>query len=180
MTFVNGFGVNINGDRARSKGLEFIATARPTTGLSASLNGAYTDAKLRDDSPPEVGGLRGDRLPYTPEFSFGANVDYEWPLTAEANAFVGGSLRSLSKQTATYDLAFRTANGRQRTLKAYETNDVRAGVEFGAFTIEAYARNLTDSAGKTSFEAPGNVPLGAGKTGVIRPRTLGVAVTAGF
>lgn len=177
---VNGFGVNVNGGRARSQGLEFTAVARPVTGLSFALNGAYTDAKLRDDTPSVSGGLRGDRLPYTPEYSIGLNADYEWALAEDKTAFAGASLRSLSRQTATYDLTFRTANGRQRTLPAYEVVDLRAGVDFGKFTLEAYAKNITNAEGKTAFEAPGNVPLGAGSTAVIRPRVIGLALTAGF
>lgn len=177
---INNFGLNFNGGGAESDGFEFTATMRPTTGLAFSVNGAYTDARLKDDTPAQVGGLAGDPLPFTPKYSIGANADYEWALGENSTAFVGASLRSLSKQTATYNLAFRTANGRQRSLPAYEVVDLRAGVDFGKFSLEAYVKNLTDSDGKTSFEAPGNVPLGAAGTGVIRPRTLGLTLTAGF
>ena len=177
---VNNFGVNFNGGRAKSDGFEFTATMRPTAGFAVSLNGAYTDANLKDDTPPEVGGLAGDPLPFTPKYSIGANADYEWAFSDTATAFVGASVRSLSKQTATYDLAFRSANGRQRTLPAYEVVDLHAGVDFGKFTVEAYAKNLTDSEGKTSLDLPGNTPFGAASTGVIRPRTFGLSLTAGF
>ena len=177
---INNFGVNFNGGKAESKGFEFTATMRPTAGLAISVNGAYTDAKLKDDTPAQVGGLAGDQLPFTPKYSIGTNADYEWALGENSTAFVGASLRALSKQTATYNLAFRNANGRQRSLPAYEVLDLRAGVDFGKFSLEAYVKNLTDSDGKTSFEAPGNSPLGAAVTGVIRPRTMGVTLTAGF
>ncbi len=177
---INNFGVNFNGGKATSDGLEFTTVLRPTTGLSFSLNGAYTDAKLKDDTPPQVGGLSGDALPYTPKYSIGANADYEWELGGETKAYVGGSIRSLSKQPAAYDFAFRSANGRQRYLPSYQVVDLRAGVDFGQYSLELYAKNLTDAEGKTSLEAPGNVPLGAAGTAVIRPRTFGVTLTAGF
>jgi hypothetical protein len=63
--------------------------------------------------------------------------------------------------------------------------DLRAGVDFGRFGVEAFVRNLTNSAGRTSVGAltanglPVN-PNGAIGTGVIRPRTIGIALTAGF
>ena len=177
---VNDFGVNFNGGKAKSDGLEFTTTLRPAGGLTFSLNGAYTNARLKDDTPPLVGGLAGDRLPYTPKYSIGANADYEWELGGDAKASVGASVRSLSKQPAGFDLAFRTANGRQRYLPAYEVVDLRAGVDFGKYSLELYAKNLADSEGKTSLEAPANVPLGAAGTAVIRPRTFGVTLTAGF
>lgn len=182
---IDNFGLNFNGGKAESRGFEFTATLRPTAGLTASLVGAYTDAKLRDDTPEEVGGLDGDRLPYTPKYSVSVNADYEWSLGGETTAFVGGSLRSLSRQTGSYDIAFRTENGRQRSIRAFETVDLRAGIDFGRFSLEAYAKNLTDSGGKTSFDEPvveaaTGVPLAFSPAGIIRPRTLGVALTAGF
>jgi outer membrane receptor protein involved in Fe transport len=177
---INNFGVNFNGGKAKSQGLEFTTTLRPTQGLSFSLNGAYTDAKLKDDTPPQVGGLSGDALPYTPKYSIGANADYEWELGGETKAYVGASIRSLSKQPAAFDFAFRSANGRQRYLPSYEVVDLRAGVDFGKYSLELYAKNLTDAEGKTSLEAPANIPLGAAGTAVIRPRTFGVTLTAGF
>jgi len=177
---VNNFGINFNGGKAKSQGLEFTTTLRPTQGLSFSLNGAYTDAKLKDDTPPQVGGLTGDALPYTPKYSVGANADYEWELGGETKAYVGASIRSLSKQPAAFDFAFRSANGRQRYLPSYEVVDLRAGVDFGKYSLELYAKNLIDAEGKTSLEAPANIPLGAAGTAVIRPRTFGVTLTAGF
>ncbi|MBL8650853.1 MAG: TonB-dependent receptor [Sphingopyxis sp.] len=177
---VNNFGINFNGGKAESNGLEFTTNLRPTPGLVFSLNGAYTDATLKDATPPQVGGLAGDRLPYTPKYSIAANADYEWELGGETKAYVGASVRSLSKQPAGFDFAFRSANGRQRYLPSYEVVDLRAGVEFGKYSLELYAKNLFDSEGKTSLEVPGNIPLGAAGTAVIRPRTIGATLTAGF
>lgn len=182
---VNGFGVNINGAGAKSDGIEFTTTVRPVSGLTLSANGAYTNARLKDDTSPLVGGLAGDQLPFTPELSLGFNADYRWQVSDKAEAFIGGSVRHLSDQSGGYDTVFRTANGRQRKIDSYEVVDVRAGVDFGRFSVEAYAKNLTDSDGNVStgaLTANGfNVlPNGALGVGVIRPRTVGVAVTAAF
>ena len=185
LTVINGFGVNINGSSATSDGAEFTATFRPTKGFVTSINGAYTDAKLSGDAPPEVGGLKGDRLPFTPKFSVGVNADYEWSVGGDTSAYFGGSLRFLSKQTADYDATFRAANGRQRQVASYEVVDLRAGLDFGSFGLEVYARNLTNADGRTSVSSltssglP-NSPNGALETGVIRPRTIGVSLSAGF
>lgn len=182
---VNDFGVNVNGGGAKSDGIEFTTTLRPVRSLTLSANGAYTNARLEDDTSPLVGGLKGDRLPYTPELSLGFNADYRWDVSDNAEAFVGGSVRHLSDQNAGFDATFRAANGRQRKIEAYEVIDVRAGVDFGRFSVEAYAKNLGDSHGNVStgsVTANGfNVyPNGAIGAGVIRPRTIGVAVTAEF
>jgi iron complex outermembrane receptor protein len=89
-------------------------------------------------------------------------------------------VRYLSDQTASYDAAFRAANGRQREVESYEVLDLQAGVDFGRYTIELYGKNITDSDGKTSSGAIGGVPLGAIPTGVIRPRTFGLTVGFNF
>ncbi len=185
LTVINNFGVNINGSSADSDGVEFTATFRPAPGFVTSINGAYTKARLNADAPALVGGRKGDRLPFTPPYSVSVNSDYTWNIGGDAKAFFGGSLRFLSKQTADFDGTFRTANGRQRQVPSYEVIDLRAGVDFGRFGIEAFVRNLTDSDGKTSVGSlttnglPAS-PNGAIETGVIRPRTIGVSVSAGF
>jgi outer membrane receptor protein involved in Fe transport len=107
-TRVNNFGVNVNGGGATSEGLEATVTARPSDALSLSLNAAYTDTELDDDTGPLVGGNKGDQLPFTPELSVGANIDYEWTVGAATTAYVGGSLRYLSDQSGSYDFAYRT------------------------------------------------------------------------
>lgn len=182
---VNGFGVNINGGKAKSEGVEFNAAYQPKDGLFLSLNGAYTNAKLKDDAGPLVGGMAGDRLPFSPKLTLGFNADYRWQVSDTMEAFVGGSVRHVSSQSAAFDADFRAANGRQREAEDYQVVDLRAGVDLGRFVIEAYAKNLGDSYGVVSTSAvTANgfdiYPNGAIAAGVIRPRSIGVAVTAEF
>jgi iron complex outermembrane recepter protein len=177
---VNGFGINANGGTAVSKGFEFTLTGRPFEGLNLSLNGAYTDAHLTKDTDPLVGGFKGDPLPYVPDWSFGFNADYEFPITNTVNAFVGGSISYVSDRTP--DFGTRDADGELVHLDSYETFDLRAGVETGRWLVQAYVRNLFDSQGITSIVTldPGNYPNDAGAVGLIRPRTVGVTVGTRF
>ncbi len=177
---VNNFGVNINGGDARSDGFEVTASAFLADGWNVSLNGSLTDAELEDDTPALSGGRKGDALPFTPEWSATLSTNYEWEVGANAMAYLGGSVRYLSDQTAAYDAAFRAANGRQREVESYEVVDLQAGVDFGRYTIELYGKNITDSEGKTSTGALGATPLGSLATGVIRPRTFGLTVGFSF
>jgi iron complex outermembrane receptor protein len=170
------YGVNINGSRAKSEGVELTATARPVPGLDLSLNGAYTHARLTGSTPASVGGRVGDALPFTPRLSAAFNADYSWQLSSEAKAHIGGSLRHLSSQTANYSASFVAANGRQRHVRPYNVVDVNTGVDFGHFNVEAYVRNLGNSHGITSISGPGLLPAGAVGTGIIRPRTVGMTV----
>lgn len=181
-------GVNSNGGRARSLGAELSLTVRPARGLTFIGTGAYVSAKLLDDTLPPggglnlTGGLAGDELPYTPSFTGNISVDYEWTLGGTAEAYVGANIRYVGEQTAGFSAAYRTAFGRRIEIDGFESVDLRAGVDFGRFTISAYVRNLFDAYGVTSAGGyPFAVPAAIGGAGVplinvstIRPRTFGI------
>ena len=186
---IGGFGVNANGGGAKVDGGEITVTARLIRGLNLSANGAYTNARLTKDT--EIGGLKGDQLPFTPKFSAALNGDYTWSLSSAIEARVGASLRHLSSQSGAYDSDFRAANGRHRRIRSYQVIDLSAGLDFGRFSVDAYVKNLGNSAGRTSTTGttvfgptPSTgfpiYPNGAIGTGVIRPRTFGISLTAGL
>lgn len=177
---VEDFGINANGGKARSKGVEFTATTRPTRGLVVSINGAYTDTALLDDTDPLIGGRDGDALPFVPKYTVSINGDYDWSVGGDAMAYVGGTLRMQSSQSAGYSPTALAVTGDQYQIPSYVTVDTRAGVEFGRYTLEVYAKNLTDAQGITSVAGEGGYPNGAVGIGVIRPRTIGLSVGAGF
>lgn len=193
---VNGtpVGVNSNGRRARSLGAELTVTARPTAGFTLIGNVAYTDAELRDDTVPPsgglnlTGGLRGDSLPYTPTISANITADYEWSLGGESEAFVGGNLRFVGDQTGGFDADYRAAFNDRIRIESYSTVDLRAGINFGRFSIQTYVRNLLDSNGVVSATGyPTAVQPALGGTSIplinvttVRPRTMGVIFGARF
>jgi len=180
LAVVNGLGINTNAGTATSDGVEASLMFRPVDQLKLSLTGAYTDAKLTEDADPIlVGGRDGDRLPYTPKTSYSANADYEWPLADGRSAYLGASFSHLDDVPAAFSAAYVAEFGGQRYLPAYDMVDLRAGWDFGKVTVELFGRNLTNDEGKTS-DAGGNTPNGAISTGVIRPRSYGMTVTAEF
>lgn len=183
----NGFGFNTNGTSAKSDGFEFTVAARPVPGLNLSANGAYTNARLSGPTPANVGGRKGDQLPFTPKFAGSLNADYQWALGGATTAHFGGSFRHLSGQTGPYDSDFVALHGHQRHIPAYDVIDLNAGVNFGHWDIQAYVKNLGDSHGITSvtgltvFGASPETgfpifPGGAIGTGIIQPRTVGITV----
>jgi outer membrane receptor protein involved in Fe transport len=67
-------------------------------------------------------------------------------------------------------------------IPGYTEFDLRAGANIGRFTIEAFARNLFDKRGletASGFDG-GTYPNGAAAASIIRPRTIGLTLTAGF
>jgi iron complex outermembrane recepter protein len=167
------FTVNSNGPSAKSDGVELTATARPLPGLDLSLNGAYTNARLTGDTPADVGGLKGDQLPFTPKLSFAMNADYHWQLSSGVRARVGGSYRHLSGQKSDFQ-----AGTSQLNIRFYGVFDLNAGLDFGRFNLDAYVKNLGNSHGITSVVGTATpiFPNGAIGTGIIRPRTIGLSL----
>jgi iron complex outermembrane receptor protein len=188
------FTVNANGRGARSYGAELSVWARPTRGLNLQANLAYVNAKLTDDTTLEdgaqndVGGLDGDRLPNTPEWSANLSADYEWAAFGNARAYVGGNLRLVSDQfTGGFSPTYRADFGERLEIDSYATVDLRAGVDFGKFNLQLYAKNLFDADGFNNLAYSRTVPatLEPASTQAdlvsataFRPRTIGL--TAGF
>ena len=192
-TVVNGtpVGVNSNGQRAQSYGVEGTVTLRPTRGLNVVANVTYTKAKLLDDTVPAVGGLNltgglaGDQLPYSPVWNANVSADYEWSVGPNARAYIGGNIHLIGDQAAGFSTAYRTAYARRATLDGYQTIDLRAGVNFDRFSLGIYVKNLTNEYALSNVSYPFTVPVAIGGTNTaiargvsIRPRTIGA--TLGF
>ncbi|MDY6922377.1 MAG: TonB-dependent receptor [Pseudomonadota bacterium] len=170
-TAIDGFGVNANGGSARSRGVEVSVVGRPTDDLTLSANGAWIDAELTDDAPAIVGGLSGDRLPYSPRLSSTVAVDYERPLRDGMDLDAGLSWRYTGERKSAFDAAVG-----QHDLDAYSQIDAYAGLDFGAWRVSLYGRNLTDSRGVTDVGAAGSARDGAIAVAVTRPRSFGVTL----
>jgi outer membrane receptor protein involved in Fe transport len=187
-TQVDNFGVNINGSGAISNGFEASLSWRPLHGLSLGLNGAYIDAHLTADTPVLVGGHDGDRLPYVPKTSFSLNGDYEWMLSPSIQAYVGGTLAYTGTQRDNFGANTSVAGFPaipQKHIPDYATVDLRSGVTFGRFSLEAYVKNLTNAKGVSSLATLTDQLTGANAlpnnaifAALSRPRTIGLTLTA--
>jgi outer membrane receptor protein involved in Fe transport len=170
-TAIDGFGANTNGGKARSKGLELTTTLTPSRGLSLSASGSYVNARLTEDAPAVVGGLDGDRLPYSPSFSSTLSADYSRALSATVDGSFGVSWRYTGARRSAFDATLG-----QYRLGAFSQVDAHAGVTFDRFRIDAFVRNLTDSRGITSLGSSGSAPNGALAAALVRPRSFGLTV----
>jgi outer membrane receptor protein involved in Fe transport len=177
---VAGFGVNTNGGKAVSKGLEFSLTARPVDGLSLFAGGSRTSARLSEDTPAITGGLKGDRLPFAPKYTFTLGGDFERMLTKDYSGFVGATWQLVGPQNPGFDTTYEAVFGKRFEIATYGRLDLRAGVRTGRWTLEAFAKNVTGSAGLINVDAYGAQPNGALPVSPLRPRTVGASLTANF
>jgi iron complex outermembrane recepter protein len=179
--FIENFGINANGGRARSKGLEWTLGLTPLTGLTFTLTGALVDAYLTS-AAPDVGANDGDRLPYAPRWSGSLDGDYTWLAFSDYNAFVGATWSFVGSRFSDFS-ASPGATGFEPTprpeLPSYGTVNLRAGLENAGWTFEIWYRNVGDVRGIAYYTNSGTPHFG-GAIGYVEPRTIGAAITARF
>jgi iron complex outermembrane receptor protein len=175
---------NANGGGAESQGVEWSAILTPSDALTVVWSGAYTDAQLTDDTDPiVVGGAVGDPLPYAPEWASTLDVTYEWTAFGDNTAHVGGAWRYVGEQSTGFPGVGGILFGAEQIeLPSYNILDLRAGVEFDAFSLDVFARNVTDERAVTQFGGFGQTLPDApnGSAVLVRPRTIGVSLSARF
>ena len=78
---VTGIQIVVNGDNARSEGIELEVQAAITNSLSATIGGSYTEARLTEDFiRANFVGRKDDALPLVPKTQLTAALDYVIPL----------------------------------------------------------------------------------------------------
>lgn len=140
--------VLLNIPKSRVYGAEISAQIVPTRGLNLNLSGTYVNSKVEvgpADAYDPVGNIldySGLAFPHTPKWNVTASADYEAPVSATLNGFIGANL---TYQSATQGLFNRPeligATQPSSTLrpgvfldpdifrvKAYTTVDARLGI----------------------------------------------------
>ena len=134
----------VNIPKSRIWGLEAQVVARPFAGLRASVSGTYLNAKILNytgyDTLANVGDQAGTPIPFTPKFSLASDLEYEWSVGPNLNAFSGAGL--------TYNSHTNAGIGAPAALKidGYALLDLRAGVRTKdeRWALSVYGRNVTD------------------------------------
>lgn len=176
-TSAAGFNFFVNGGKARSQGGEVTLRFAPVRGLNLGLNGGYTDARLTT-AAPAAGGVDGDRLPYVPKLTGALTADYAVPMTGTIQANIGGSVNYVGSRLSDYSQRFA------KRLDDFTTFDLRAGIADGAWSVSAFARNLTDKRAINVVAPAGLAPSNtAGQVygaSFIQPRTIGAELALRF
>ncbi|HEX8234188.1 MAG TPA: TonB-dependent receptor [Caulobacteraceae bacterium] len=198
----NGLTVIANAGSAEMKGIETDFSVRPTEGLLIYGSATWVDAKLTQNYCGQLDANgepvtdcalplapEGTQLPITPKFKGNITARYEWPM-GSFNAFTQGSfvyqgsawadLRSIDYNPITGDpQPIREAIGKQ---KSYGSLDLSAGLGRDNWTVEAFAKNVTDELGDVTRSVQCNVQVCTGGGALpgrvyivpIQPRTIGI------
>lgn len=198
-----------NGGYAHSEGVEAAITWMPLTGLNFTANLSYNDNRLDSDpqNNPDL-SQTGYRLPTTPRFSGNFSADYKWAITPSTKVFVGGSVFATTARPNELNLGYdpNTASGIgpitnfgraplynpntnaiigyvSTALPGYTTLDLRTGVEHGLWTVEAYAKNVTNVQAFSEYAGYNNTYANYATewvATVLRPRTIGLSLARRF
>lgn len=177
-----------NAEQVRSQGVEFDVSVRPFEGLSAYVNGAYTDAKyvkfVDAPCPPELSGgttvgagqtpsapgtpgglspancdISGGRLPGVSKWAFSYGGEASRPVTFLGREGVGYIGVEASYRS---DFSSNASPSIYTNIKGYSLANFRAGFRTDeGFDIFGWVRNAFD---EEYFE---QLALGPGNTGLI-------------
>lgn len=172
------FNFTANGGKARSRGLEYAVRFAATDQLSLSVSGAVTDAELRSNAA-SIGGAKGDRLPYAPDFTNTVSLDYRAPV-GDVEVFAGVDWTYVGKRYSDFVFGGPAAvSTSHQRLPTYNGVNLRGGVDFGRYQVDAYVTNVGNSHGLYAY----NSGAGANATGtgiVQQPRTFGMRFSSAF
>ncbi|MCK5908450.1 MAG: TonB-dependent receptor, partial [Caulobacter sp.] len=179
-TSANGaFSYLTNAGKAKIKGFEIEATARPIQGLTISGTAAVVDAKLTEDQANSTilitgsTGLRGDKFPNVAKFSGSASVEYTWPVSGDLNGLVRADYAYVGESAS----QFRPTYVYYEKQGDYGYANVRAGVEGADWGAYVFVNNLADEVGLMSVTSSFN---NTKQVVSINPRTIGFQVRKRF
>lgn len=175
------YNYNANAARAKSQGIEASIEARPREGLTLSIWGAYTDAKLTENfaSLATAYAQSGDRLPYSSRITGRVSANQDFNLTTSMQAQVGGSVTYVGDRMGEFVPSAALAPLRQ-VYPSYAQVDLHAGLRYETWKANLFVQNLTDKHGVTGGGFNNQTNYNANWFNYIQPRTIGVSLEKTF
>jgi iron complex outermembrane recepter protein len=163
-----------NAGKSYVNGFEFQINAQPTDSLSFNLGATYTDSRLSEDMPAtaQAFGFDGDRIPYTPKWSYAGLVQYEMPFSS---ALTGYASTNFNYRGESYT-NFNSESGDYQQLDDYFLVGLRAGVRFEGWDAGIFVDNVTDEVPEIGLRVTGD----GYRVYTTRPRTVGLRVSTSF
>lgn len=184
---------------AEASGFEVEFLAAPTEGLTISGGFGYLDTKITSDTTVELSGgwtpsLLGLELPKAPEVTASLAGEYRWGVGANAEAWVrleyihrdgqyadieGVANRQLNGPTPNNPMLTHTSGPNEFPYRTpdHDLLNLRAGVEWGSWSVTGFVQNLTDEEYYTGTQE------NFGVSGIRlrpNPRTFGGAVSYSY
>ncbi|HEY0941299.1 MAG TPA: TonB-dependent receptor [Steroidobacter sp.] len=172
-----------NAGKSYVNGFELTVNAQPTNRLSLSLGATYTDSRLSEDMPvpppptdpdedPMPYGFDGDRIPYTPKWSFAGQAQYELPLSASLTGYANTNFNYRGASYTNFNSTFDD----YQEAGDYFLVGLRLGVHWEAWDTSLFVDNVTDEVPEIGLRVTGD----GYRVYTTRPRTIGVRVSTRF
>jgi outer membrane receptor protein involved in Fe transport len=177
-TLVGGVALQGNAGAAVVDGFELSLLARPSHMLSVGANIGHTNARITKVDAgvsTSIGARAGDRLPLTPGWTAAVFADQQIAFSSDLTGSLGATLRFQSDMPSSYPGSLLNPNIK---LPEITTLDLRGGLDFGQFRLQARVENLFDRIGYTTAVTNKLFPAQPVPTQVtvIRPRTFSLSV----
>ncbi|MBL8269406.1 TonB-dependent receptor [Steroidobacter sp.] len=163
-----------NAGKSYVNGVEFQLNGQPTDALSFNIGATYTDSRLSEDLPStaQTSGFDGDRIPYTPKWSFAGQVTYEVPFSS---SLTGYASTNFNYRGVSYT-NFNSQSDDYQELDSYLLVGVRAGVRVDGWDAGIFVDNVTDETPEIGLRVTGD----GYRVYTTRPLTAGVRVSKSF
>ena len=161
---------NVGG--AKSRGVEFDLTARPTPALDLFAAVGFTNATFAAGTMANGVAVDDNDLPYTPDYTATFGGQMRRAITSAINGF--------ARAEVVFSGAFSYDEANSEGQDAYSLVNLRAGARARRLFAEVWLRNAFDTRYiPIAIPYPGFAPSGfIGENG--RPRTFGVTIGTSF
>lgn len=164
-----------NAASAEAYGLELEARWEPTDNFSLAGSYAYLDASFDDFVDATSGGAdySGNVLPQAAEHTLSISADYSVPISGQLAFIMHGDA---SYRSSIY---YGPSNNADFSQDGYTLLNARLGLDFGAWRVVAWGRNLTDEV-YSLYRGAGVIDPTQQLQSLGAPRTWGVELRGEF
>ena len=168
-----------NAAHAKSEGIEASVKLHPLPGSQISAVASYDDAELTKGFPSNAPsyGIAGEQLPHSMRYSGSLSADQDLAHIGTGAAFVGGTVNYVGRR---YGEFTGSATQLRIMYPGYTTVDLRAGIRWDTWLVNAFLNNVADTRGTISGSYSGSIAQSAYFAVVSHPRTIGVSVSKSF
>ncbi|MGA0603224.1 TonB-dependent receptor [Caulobacter sp. KR2-114] len=166
----------VNGQGARSRGIDLEGRFQATPELIISGTYGYTNAELT--APITVAGAvygtKGAALPGTPHHTLSVGADYHHPITDDLKLLLHGDVSYRSSMSTSLTPSMNV------NLSGFAILNAQVGVEKGPYRVSLYLNNITNERGVLSAQNPLRYDVRALNERLSRPFTVGLRVNYAF
>jgi iron complex outermembrane receptor protein len=167
-----------NGSKAKSEGAQLAAQYQFGYGLSAELDVNYTDAAIIGNGPPGSGVSPDAPLPFNAKWSGSLNITDKFPITPRWKGSAQAIYHYFGDRYGEFNsVTPGSALEPQVALPGYSTVDILGGVSDDRYSLNFFARNVTD---KRAFSNAQDQGTGFLEVRLVTPRVIGLSAAVKF